>query len=78
MRPAGVAEDTGIFGAAKLFSDCEGTGSQPRPIHEKREQPTGRRYVIGDQAPQPRRWSSMKRRSLLQFAHKGSGDLEMG
>ena len=34
VRPAGEAEDTGVAGAAKLFSDFAGTGSLPRPIPE--------------------------------------------
>ena len=35
VRPAGEAEDTGVAGAAQLFSDFGRTGSLPRPIHEE-------------------------------------------
>lgn len=43
VRPAGPilhgVEDTGVAGAAELFSDFAGTGSLPRPIQEETQAP---------------------------------------
>lgn len=44
VRPAGEAEDTGVAGAAKLFSGFGGTGSLPRPIHQETQRLWRRRW----------------------------------